>query len=85
VKVVYPCLGCGFLVLSEPVGSYGTCPVCGWEDDPVQAADSEYQGGANGISLADHQYGVLQRFPLTVREHLGLHRDPGWRPVGSGV
>lgn len=31
--------------------SYEICPVCFWEDDPVQNEDPEYQGGANSVSL----------------------------------
>lgn len=80
MKADYPCPGCGFLTLSESVGSFGTCPVCGWEDDNVQAADPLYQGGANGISLADHQAAILRELPLSIHEHLGFRRDPTWRP-----
>ncbi|MEO0761966.1 MAG: CPCC family cysteine-rich protein [Pseudomonadota bacterium] len=32
-------------------GSYHLCPLCGWQDDPVQAADPACEGGANGVSL----------------------------------
>jgi hypothetical protein len=34
-------------------GTYEICPVCGWEDDPVQYDDPAYADGANAISLAD--------------------------------
>jgi hypothetical protein len=77
----YPCLGCGFLVFHEPPGSYVICPVCGWEDDGVQAADPFYQGGANGISLADHQQIALARFPMPIVQHGQFQRDPQWKPV----
>jgi len=33
------------------MGTYEICPRCGWEDDPVQSADSSYVGGANAVSL----------------------------------
>ena len=36
-------------------GTYEICPVCGWEDDPVQGADPDYAGGANAWSLKDAQ------------------------------
>ena len=29
----YPCPVCGSLEMSEPIGSFDICPVCGWEDD----------------------------------------------------
>jgi hypothetical protein len=81
MAIQYTCLGCGFRVFSEPPGTFEICPVCGWEDDNVQADDPSYQGGANGICLTDHQQSVLQRFPITIQEHAGFQRDPNWRPV----
>jgi hypothetical protein len=49
---LHACLCCGSLTLPErPPGSYYICEVCGWEDDPVQAADPDYEGGANRGSL----------------------------------
>ncbi|MCE0826600.1 hypothetical protein LVQ78_11220 [Buttiauxella sp. A2-C2_NF] len=32
-------------------GSYEICPLCSWEDDPIQNADPDYGGGANVMSL----------------------------------
>ena len=45
-----PCPCCDAKVLSR-LGEYEICEVCGWEDDPVQAADPDYAGGANTRSL----------------------------------
>lgn len=78
MTIDYPCPGCGFLVFNEPIGSFAICPICGWEDDLIQAEDSFYQGGANGISLADHRQEVLRKYPVSVREHAGFRRDPTW-------
>lgn len=47
---LFPCPCCGNLTLSEP-GEYEICPVCQWEDDPVQGRDPDYAGGANKESL----------------------------------
>jgi hypothetical protein len=48
----FPCACCGFLSLSDPrSGSYEICPVCAWEDDPVQNSDPSFAGGANRTSL----------------------------------
>jgi len=48
----YSCPCCGYLTLDEkPPGTYGICPVCFWEDDPVQFDDHDYAGGANVESL----------------------------------
>ena len=30
---------------------FDLCPVCDWEDDPVQADDPSYPDGANDVSL----------------------------------
>jgi Cysteine-rich CPCC len=50
--VRYACPCCDFLTLTEaPSGSYAICPVCRWEDDPVQFRDPDYTGGANRPSL----------------------------------
>ncbi len=46
----FPCPCCSSPVLTE-VGAYEICPVCNWEDDPVQSADPDFAGGANTMSL----------------------------------
>jgi hypothetical protein len=79
----YPCPSCGFLVFSEPPGSYAICQFCGWEDDHVQLAHPAMRGGANGESLAESQIAILRDLPLEVREHKGVLRDPQWRPLRS--
>ena len=80
---LYPCPSCGFLVFSEPPGSYAICQFCGWEDDHVQLAHPAMRGGANGISLAESQIDSLKDLPIEVREHKGVLRDPQWRPLRS--
>ncbi|MDR7873986.1 hypothetical protein HB991_18625 [Yersinia mollaretii] len=50
----YNCPCCGEAVIDEP-GCYEICPVCGWEDDPVQSTDPDYEGGANKMSLKSAQ------------------------------
>lgn len=48
----FPCPCCCYLTRPErDFGTYAICPVCGWEDDNVQASDPEFKGGANAISL----------------------------------
>ena len=49
-KYVCPC--CGHRTLSEK-GAYEICPVCYWEDDPVQSRDPGFSGGANDLSLVE--------------------------------
>ena len=48
----FNCPCCGFRTLTEkPPGTYEICPVCYWEDDNVQFADPNFEGGANEFSL----------------------------------
>ena len=42
---------CCRMHLFEEKGGYEICPVCGWEDDPVQRRDPDFAGGANKMSL----------------------------------
>lgn len=52
----YACPCCGFLTIESdepPPGTYSICPVCFWEDDPVQFRDPSYCGGANDESLQE--------------------------------
>ena len=83
----YPCPCCGYLSYSEPPGSYESCEICLWKDDPSQLRYPETRGGANRASLVEAQ----EDFRSTgAPEHRGLlcsrrpgstdERDPGWRP-----
>ncbi|WP_367576145.1 CPCC family cysteine-rich protein [Pelagibius sp. CAU 1746] len=50
--MVFPCPCCGYLTFSSPPpGTFEICPVCYWEDDPIQSSNPNYAGGANTISL----------------------------------
>ncbi|MDI9859380.1 CPCC family cysteine-rich protein [Flectobacillus roseus] len=50
------CICCGHKTLTEkPTGTFEICPVCFWEDDPIQRYDPDYEGGANPISLKQAQ------------------------------
>lgn len=48
----FKCACCGFhtLIHQEPL-FFEVCPVCYWENDPIQNDDSDYTGAANQISL----------------------------------
>ena len=35
----------------EEKGGYEICPICGWEDDPLQRREPDLAGGANKLSL----------------------------------
>jgi hypothetical protein len=78
-----PCPCCGFLTLEGEYGSYVICPVCNWEDDPVQLANPSSGGGANSQSLAAAQSIALGKYPASVEVAAGYRRAPNWRPLKS--
>lgn len=45
-----PC--CGLRTL-DAKGKYEICPICKWEDDPLQAKNHTFAGGANKTSLEE--------------------------------
>ena len=49
-KSKYRCPVCGRYYFDE-IGGYEICPFCGWEDDPLQRKDPDFEGGANRLSL----------------------------------
>lgn len=55
-----PCPVCEHLTF-ETLGAWDTCPVCGWNSDPVQETIHDDPTGANGISLNDarHNYRTI--------------------------
>jgi len=87
--VSYPCPCCGYKTFChEPNGSYDICEVYFWEDDPVQLADPDFEGGANRMSLRQAQQNFLafgasepnmlkNVRPPTIDEQ----RDENWKPI----
>lgn len=49
-KFKCPCCGSYSLEHKEPL-YYEICPICYWENDPIQNEDYDFSGGANEISL----------------------------------
>lgn len=61
------CVCCGNLTIddSDPIG-YEICPVCFWENDPMQNENPDHRGGANRIFLNEthenhKKYGACDR------------------------
>lgn len=52
IEELYPCPCCCNKTITD-LGNYEICPICGWEDDPVQSEDPEFSGGANVSNLND--------------------------------
>jgi hypothetical protein len=85
----YPCSCCSFLTLTSPeTGSYEICPVCFWEDDPVQNEDIDYTGGANEVPLTVARNSFIdfgaseRRFIQNVRPPM-LSELPSLRIIGQ--
>ncbi len=85
----YPCACCGYRTVSEGTrDTYEICPICFWEDDPVQAKDPNLAGGANEPSLRTAQsnfeaIGACERDALKhVRQPTAEdERVKDWRPL----
>jgi hypothetical protein len=72
----YRCPCCGFHTLPrQPGGTFDLCPVCFWEDDPIQFEDHEYEGGANTVNLRTAQENFRQ-FGASERRFLSHVRPP---------
>jgi len=72
----FACPCCGYLTLPEPPGgTYDICPVCYWEDDPVQFRDPTYAGGANRESLEEARAN-FREFGACRKELVNVTRAP---------
>jgi hypothetical protein len=83
-----PCPGCGFLVFDQSPGSCDICPICFWEDDPVQLRFPNFAGGANKPSLMEAQHNFAEFGACEIRHLQHVRpptaediRDPDWRPI----
>ena len=47
---LFPCPCCGYHTLAEE-RRWEICPICFWEDDPLQYDEPSYAGGANQEAL----------------------------------
>lgn len=72
----YKCPCCGFYTFKEkPDGNYDICPVCFWEDDPVQSNDENFEGGANRSSLKQARENFI-KFGACEEEYVKFVRQP---------
>jgi hypothetical protein len=87
----FACPCCGYKTFyTAPDGSYDICDVCFWEDDPIQLADPDYEGGANLMSLRQAQQNFLE-FGACDRDMLRNVRPPtkdelrdeNWKPLDN--
>ena len=81
------CACCGYKSIPEK-GNYDICPICFWEDDPVQEADPWCEVGANSLSLC---YAQLNYKEIGAMEERNLpyirgvtsedEKDTNWREL----
>ncbi|TKK91584.1 hypothetical protein FDA94_02065 [Herbidospora galbida] len=91
-KALYPCSCCGYRTLKDGPGSYLICPICFWEDDPLQLRWPLMDDGANGVSLVQAQRNFIrfaageERFLPRVRPPSEAETVPdGWRIIDLTV
>ena len=77
----YKCICCGHKTLEHSESIYHEiCPVCFWENDPIQNENPDYEGGANKISLNQakknfHNLGAVEsRFTRYVKDPLDFKK-----------
>ena len=61
------CPVCGKYCFDE---EYDICPICGWENDGVQADDHNYAGGANHLSVNEARIEFFLLKEKSVREEV---------------
>lgn len=72
----YPCACCGHYTLdNNDYKSYDICPVCFWEDDPIQNQMEDTTGCANSISLKEAKKNYIL-FGAIKKTYLNLVRKP---------
>lgn len=72
----FPCPCCGFLSRSEEnYGTYEICEICYWEDDPLQAKNPDFAGGANIPSLKEARKNFL-KYGASSKEYINIVRKP---------
>src|SRR5215472_13672516 len=77
----YTCPCCGFIVFTQPPGSYEACPVCQWQDDAAQLEfATTCADEPNGRTLYDAQRAVV---PSKLASR--YERDPTWRPIDRAI
>ncbi|HEX3045263.1 MAG TPA: glycosyltransferase [Bacillota bacterium] len=75
-KQTCPC--CGYKTITEvTVGDSKICRLCLWENDPLQHNDSDFNGGANAVSLREARRN-FQEFGASEMRFRFLSQKPGY-------
>lgn len=74
MKFKCPC--CGYKTMEHDEAEYhDICPVCFWENDPVQNENENFAGGANEICLSDAKKN-FSSFGAVVEDMVKYVREP---------
>lgn len=60
------CPVCGRYTFKE---KYDICPVCSWENDPLQLKDPNFKGGANAMCLNDAKHFFDVGYEIALEEN----------------
>ncbi len=71
---LFPCPCCGYRTLNNE-RCWEICPVCFWEDDPLQYDEPGYTGGANEEALEEARRNY-QVFGASSRQYFLNVRPP---------
>ena len=74
VKKHFACPCCDYLTIQD-VRRHEICPVCYWEDDPIQFEDRAYMGGANEVSLQEAKINY-RKYGASMKEYVRFVRQP---------
>ena len=74
MKFKCPC--CGYKTMEHNEAEYhDICPVCFWENDPVQNENENFAGGANEICLSDAKENYFS-FGAVTEDMIKYVREP---------
>ena len=73
----YRCPCCDNFTLEEkPPGTFEICPVCGWQDDPGQYDEPDYEGGANDMSLNQARANYRIKYERSLKRNPRYFKKP---------
>jgi hypothetical protein len=74
--------------MTEESGHYDICPICFWEDDPIQRDNPDEDNGANKVSLRQAQInfeelGACEKEMIknVIKPDNTYKRNPKWKII----
>ena len=85
------CICCGYDTMFGEPGHYEICPICFWEDDPIQRDNIDENDGANKVSLRQAQinfevFGACEEDMIknVIKPNSGNKQNPNWKLKQTG-